>query len=293
MSAAEARFVQFPHPGAEHVPSSDTMPWNTVEHRRKFLLAHGQYLDRSGGRRTGDVVFWGEWEPPSEVLRRWPAQGRLPRVLHRPYWTKPASGGFRQNTDPWVWGDVMIYSNCKQLTGPDRRPTSMQRLPEGSVIVFGSTIDGVFCADTVFVVATAEPWVPAELAEADEQDAFAVCTVGAIAASDRDAHVRLTLYRGATLERPVAGMSSFVPALPHGEDARFARPAIRVDGLINPASRQSTRGSKDPLPRTTVQEAWRTVFDQVAAAGLVHAVRLDVPPLEGSQPVPSTDRRAC
>ncbi len=61
----------------------------------------------------------------------------------------------------------MIYSVCKQITGPDRTPTAMQRLTPGSVICFGSTIDQEFCLDTVFVVASAEPWTAASATEPD------------------------------------------------------------------------------------------------------------------------------
>jgi hypothetical protein len=32
-------FVQFPHPGGEHNPPTDIMPWNVHDHRRKFLRA--------------------------------------------------------------------------------------------------------------------------------------------------------------------------------------------------------------------------------------------------------------
>ena len=41
-------FVQFPHPGSEHTPRparlGTVMPWNTGDHRRKFLRAHGSCL---------------------------------------------------------------------------------------------------------------------------------------------------------------------------------------------------------------------------------------------------------
>src|SRR5688572_22993395 len=101
MAGDEARFVQFPHPGAEHNPGSDVVPWNVTAHRRKFLLADGHYLDATERPHQGELVFWGEWEPPSRILRHWPRQGRLPRALHQPYWFRPAASEARQNTDPW------------------------------------------------------------------------------------------------------------------------------------------------------------------------------------------------
>lgn len=277
-------FVQFPHPGGEHVPVGDDMAWNVADHRRKFLLARGRYLDADGQLHRGQVTMWGEWEPPSRVVRRWPADGRLPRALHRPYWFAPGRTGPRQNTDPWVWGQTMLYSNCKQTIRPRGRRTAMQHLTPGSVICFGSTIDGQFCLDTVLVIARAEPWVPAEADRLDADEAFKICTGESIATRSADAHLDLTLYWGATASKPVDGMFSFVPARPaNDDDAPFARPAIRIPSLINPANRQSTWGSRRPLPASTVRRAWESVRRQVLQSGAVLAVQLDTPAQEGAE----------
>ena|SRR5437867_3355529 len=99
MAAPTGFFVQFPHPGGEQNPPTDDVPWNTGDHRRKFLVAPGCYLDDERVR-DAELVYWGEWEPPSRVERRWPASGRQPRALHRPWWTEPATRRPRQNTDP-------------------------------------------------------------------------------------------------------------------------------------------------------------------------------------------------
>jgi hypothetical protein len=128
MDRDTAIFVQFPHPGGEHYPPTDTMPWNLGRHRRKFLRSGGRLVDPDGRHRFAEVVFWGEWEAPSWIDRRWPAGGGLPRALHRPYWFRPAPDSPRQNTDPWVFGERMLYSNCRQPS-PGRAPTSMQSLP--------------------------------------------------------------------------------------------------------------------------------------------------------------------
>src|SRR5690606_9556689 len=134
----------------------------------------------------------------------------MPRALHRPYWVEPTTGGFRQNTDPWVFGDRMIYSNCKQIR--DGRVTSMQKLPRGSVICFGSTIDREFRIDTVFVVASSEKWTPGHVTGLQVEDAFMNCTVRPLSISEAHADAQFTLYRGATFHEPVEGMFSFVPA---------------------------------------------------------------------------------
>jgi len=254
------------------------MPWNVADHKRKFLVSPGRGVDASGRLSTEELVFWGEWEAPSHIERRWLASGRLPRALHRPYWITPENTTFRQNTDPWIWGEHMIYSNCKQIVGPTRQATSMQRLSPGSVICFGSTIAEEFCLDTVLVIASAEPWVPANARVLDVDDAFVTCTADSVVTRPTDGQLELTLYRGATVENPIDGMYSFAPALMADHpSARFARPSVTLPGLINPASRQSTWGSKRPLDAAEVHTAWRAVADQVLASGLVLGVSFAVP----------------
>jgi hypothetical protein len=293
MADATGYFVQFPHPGGEHNPRDDTMRWNVKAHRRKFLVAPGRYVDSEGHVGEDELVFWGEWEPPSRVERRWPASGAMPRCLHRPYWTEAATRGFRQNTDPWVFGDRMIYSNCRQITGPHRHPTSMQQLTRGSVICFGSTIHGEFCVDTVFVVASTEPWIPAKTADLEVDDAFKTCTGSSITTAARSARLSLMLYRGATFDDPVEGMFSFVPAR-HATDVPFLRPPIRLPGFINPSNRRSTWGSKRLLPTETLRDRWEDVRRQVLTAELLLAVRLQTPEREtGQVRVPDTARRRC
>ncbi len=270
--------VQFPHPGLEHNPPANDMPWNVREHRRKFLIAPGRYVDEDSELGEADLVFWGEWEPPSRIERRWPRSGRMPRALHRPYWFEPATTDRRQNTDPWIWGERMIYSNCRQLTGPDGRPTSMQRLSRGSVICFGSGLDGEFCLDTVFVVASSESWVPAEAADLGVDEAFRICTGDSIN-DPRHAFHTFTLYRGATIEDPVEGMFSYVPARRADDpETRFCRPPVRAPGLINPRNWRSTWGSNRPLPNAVVADAWNDVRDQVLREGLLLAVEIQTPP---------------
>lgn len=93
-TTASRFFVQFPHPGSEHRPADDDMPWNVAQHGRKFLLAPGHYVDAAEQLAAAELAFWGEWEPPSLIEQRWPASDRLPRALHRPYWITPRKAGF-------------------------------------------------------------------------------------------------------------------------------------------------------------------------------------------------------
>lgn len=288
-------FVQFPHPGGEHNPRTGDMPWNTHDHHhRKFLIAPGRYVDEDDRIREAELVFWGEWEPPSRVERRWPASDRLPRALHRPYWGQPTTSRFRQNTDPWVFGERMLYSNCRQRT-PRGQPNSMQRLTRGSVICFGSRIEGVFCVDAVLVVASAEPWTPAGAADLDVDDAFKVCTARSLMTKRGDAYLPLTLYRGATVDDRVEGMFSFVPARRADvDDLRFARPRVALPGLIKPSVWRSTWGSTCQRPLASVRDAWEAIRRQVLAADLLLAVWLQTPDRETHDVVvPESSRQRC
>lgn len=296
MANATAFFVQFPHPGEEHNPPTGDMPWNTGDHGRKFLLAPGRYIDGRGRAHESQLVFWGEWEPPSRVERRWPASGRLPRALHRPYWRKPANSGFRQNTDPWVFGEQMLYSNCRQLgPRPRRQPNSMQRLTRGSVICFGSTIDGEFCVDTVFVVASRQPWVPRETTNLDVDKAFKTCTADSLVTDEENRRVHLTLYRGATFDDPVEGMFSFVPARrADADDPRFPRPSIFLPDLIDPSIWRGPWGSNRSLAMDRVRQAWENVRRQILDADLLLAVWLQTPgPVTNQVVIPNSSRQRC
>jgi hypothetical protein len=295
--------VQFPHPGGEHRPPDASMPWNVGPHRRKFLRCPGRYVrDVGAPAEAGDLVFWGEWEPPSVVERRWRAAGDLPQALHRPHWVRPRGGG-RQNTDPWVFGDRMLYSNCRQ-TLPGGGPSALQRLDRGSVICFGSTIRGAFCVDTVFVVASARPWDPQDPYGLELDPAFTTCTADAITSKGYEAATTcaptcaplgpLTLYCGATVDDPVDGMYSFVPARRADDpDARFERPAVVLDDIVNPLSTQAARGATRPLDAARVRQAWDDVRRQVLDADLVLGTWFQTPTRKSDEDLPVANRTAC
>lgn len=57
MSDDWPRFVQFPHPGGEHVPAMDEMPWNVGPHRRHFLISRGRYPDWRRRCRDDELVL--------------------------------------------------------------------------------------------------------------------------------------------------------------------------------------------------------------------------------------------
>ena len=271
--------VQFPHPGREHNPGNvPRQPWNTGEHRRKFLQCNGRYVAEDGLLADGPLVFWGEWEAPSIVKeKRWVKQGSLPRFLHVPVWERPVTWGRRQNTDPWVFGDSFRFSNCRQLTR-QRNRSALQKLTPGSMILFGSTIGDSFVVDTVFVVKDACPFSPGEPPETDE--AFRVCTLEPIKKGYAPTDP-LTLFRGATYEAPINGMYSFVPCRrADADDVRFARPSISLPGCVSPKRWRSAYGAKIPRFAADVREQWEKVRKQVLDAGCLLGLQFSTPQLD-------------
>ena len=271
--------VQFPHPNAEHVLGNGSrMPWNTGDHGRKFLLSAGRSVDPQGRAKDATFVFWGEWEAPSWIVERWPRDRQLPRELHDPVWERPPTSAYRLNTDPWVFGEAFRYSNCKQLTYR-QNPSALQALTRGSVVLFGSKLSGEFVLDTVFVVRKAVPYVPHDPPKTDE--AFRVCTIDSVMTDGRGEY-RFTLYYGATYDKPVGGMYSFVSCRDAArEDARFARPAVSLPGYINPASPQSPSGAGTPKTLKQASRQWRSVREQVLWAGCELGVAFETPRFEG------------
>jgi hypothetical protein len=270
-------FVQFPHPGREHQPVppavGTVMPWNVKEHKRKFLRAHGQFVV-DGQHHTGDFAFWGEWEPQSRVVEAWPKDGDKPRLLHEPLYDAPPSGVEHQNTDPLVFGDHFLYTNCKQRIG------KLRQLEPGSLVLFGTGRAEGFILDTVFVVGA--PSVDYEFGDVGvlpgESLADAV-VFGPLASltADRGTHCRA--YRGASWGAPQEELFSYVPARPLGEDVRFARPLVEPLGpladLINPHLKMGARTLQ--VSEQRIAEAWAHVRKMVELQGLALGVHAEPP----------------
>jgi hypothetical protein len=290
----ERLLIQFPHPGPEHRrPSGQRRGWAAHDtlHARTFLLSPGSYRTAIGGHeRNGELVFWGEWEGPATVVEDVPRRGDGPTWLARPEPTvspREVAAAARQNTDPFVWGQFFAYTACKQESKP-----LLRSLGRGSVIAFGSARHGRFVLDTVLVV---DDWV--------DHDRFTYNDRLAGVATPE--HLEATLhpwygsgldtttfrfYRGATPQRAVDGMFSFVPCLPHQKGKGFERPAVFIDGLITPDLRQGFRANWG-IDHARVRHAWRDLATQVLDAGLALGTRFDLP--DQLAAVPAAPRHAA
>jgi hypothetical protein len=266
-------FVQFPHPGAEHRPTGESMDWNRRDHARKFLRASGEYL-LDGRVRAGPLTFWGEWEPQSRIIARLTdARPGLPHWVHEPTWERPRHRTGLKNTDPLVFGDRFLYSNCRQ-----QRNRKLRGLGPGSLVLFGSKLHGEFVLDTVFVVD--DESTRYMLSQADEIPApdwtRAVLLEPLKAASDGHA-APFRMYQGRR-RRTNHDPFSFVPCMPWRDDgAPFARPAIRLGRRwIEPNLAQGAKAT--PATTDEIRHLWREIVDQVAErAGLGLGFNLEPP----------------
>ena len=275
-------FVQFIHPGGEHVPDDGNLKrWNRDLHRRKFLKMAGRYID-AGEIRNCEVEFWGEWEPESHVVRRYNERAPDgPHFLYEPYFVRPDDETVRQNTDPFVFGDQFHYTGCLQHTKFGE--TQLRHLAPGSLILFGSCRElSRFVIDTVFVVG--ETHVDhtrgdhAQTLHPAVSDTYWTVTGLPWYTGDAPAARSHRLYFGATPERPVDGMFSFFPSrphIPHGNG--FARPQIELPGLITQHLTQGKKIARDLSP-TDLHGLWARIVEQVQRQGLTIGVRAELPP---------------
>jgi hypothetical protein len=241
------KIVQFTHPGPEHGPdkkNGNHKSWNTGSHKRKFLLSNGEYVDKNE-LKNGELIFWGEWEPPSYVAEfEFKPSKYYPKWLHKPYLPKemPHSNGYQnsyQNTDPCVFGDCFKYFVCKQFK-QNRNLTSLAKLDNGSIILFGSTAnqnkpEAFFQLDTVLVIS--------EHIVYDISDNFALAGMGAYRdyvfkmafPHPSNYSLKLRLYKGATFRMPTEGMYSFSPAkIWDNQQAGFPRVPLKdMDYITN------------------------------------------------------------
>ena len=294
-------FVQFPHPGREAGPRGGRA-WSTLAatHARKFMQVRGEWIQADGSVGSGDLWAWGEWEPQSRLLRRLcqPDTLAYPAYLWLPYYAIPDNGcEALHNTDPFIFGDRILYSNCRQPSSP-----RLRSLDRGSVIAFGSRKADQWLLDTVLVVADfvdySPAWARSDLAgrapvtfldvtggPLEDNSRDATCTPapkrrnrcgGLRASHDPDATLRL--YRGSTPTHPVHGMFSFFPAMPAGGDTGFQRPAVELPTPHFNNRLQRPHKQSCGLSEKTLVRLWDSLAEQVHDAGLVLGTRAALPP---------------
>jgi len=294
-------FVQLIHPGGEHKPDHGAMrKWNRGDHARKFLQVPGRYRPLPDTvDRDDEIVFWGEWEPESRVVARYASPVPAgPQYLYEPFYLHHDRDSWRQNTDPFVFGEQFHYTGCMQHTR--NGPTQLRYLAPGSVILFGSCqLRSRFVIDTVFVVTrsidhSAADWerVLDDRVSRVYREVTLIPWYGSLL-PDGQSH---RLYFGATPENPIGGMFSFFPCQPSQPGGSgFARPEIVLPGRITPTLNQGTKITSD-VRLDEMHRLWRQVADQVIAEGLALGTYAQLPELCSGIVLPAEEhvaRRRC
>lgn len=284
------KIVQFTHPGNEHGPDKNNAnhkSWNTKGHKRKFLLAHGKYQFENA-LHADQLVFWGEWEPPSNVeqLTERPTDFH-PKWLHRPYLPQilPISSGYQesyQNTDPCVFDGAFKYFVCKQFKPKNRSVTSLARLEQGSMILFGSTANqntknAFFQLDTVFIVSHYLEYdvANAHLISDNRVGRHLDYSVKMAFPGPLDYSLKLRFYFGATFDNRVNNMYSFSPAMIYRQkkDVGFQRVKISHEQYITNNLNAAPKVSA--VQDGQVYDFWCEIRDTVRNNGCVEGVEFN------------------
>lgn len=181
----EVKIVEFFHPGGEHLTTynsshkwkkkevleSEFMPSNIGEHRRKFMINKGKYLnkDMSQSNET-DIAFWGEYENPTKFKAikydnidekkkdKYFHENDIPQYVHYEFYEEK-DNKVRENTDPYIFGDTFYYCCCKQTDRKTGKARYLQTdLGKGSLVIYGCKLKDKFLLDTVFVIKNFEPY---------------------------------------------------------------------------------------------------------------------------------------
>ena len=245
----------------------------------------GTWIDQNWCTHCGSLFVWGEWEPESDLLEELTEppepynQVHFPHYLWKPKWSPPSPPINREcprlhNTDPYIFGDAFIYSNCRQDSNK-----SLRHLEAGTVIAFGSgkNIKGErnWVLDTVLVVE--DYWTPTNRRTLSET--FNEVTGKTLAPLGKGNN---RYYFGATPKNQVNGMFSFFPALPASHGHGFARPAInKLDPqFLNPRNWQGLKGASTPRSAAEIKKLWDLLVKEVFDAGLVLGVHAMEPQKE-------------
>ncbi|MCD7952865.1 MAG: hypothetical protein LUG14_08100 [Synergistaceae bacterium] len=282
--------IQFLHPGRE---KTEEMIIKKADgklcrlHGRKFVKDCGDYITDSlvSGEENAQIMFWCEYEQQLKYnkLCGRPHIDGYPRYIQtlRPACYRQSCGEIAGciNTDPYIFGRYMLYSNCRQKRSP-----LLRNLLPGSVIVFGSRVNGLFCFDTVFVVS--RPLCTFTRRDGREvlgklkdegaiSENFWQATVEPLLNDGNAEGGEYVLYESATDQNPIDGMYSFFPCKPL-DDIGFPRPAATAScinhkmwtGIRTLVSNENVKGCLN---------VWKSLRRDVLEKGLCLGVRAKEP----------------
>ena len=234
-----ATIIQFMHPGVERQPSRvcpwgrfvpDSEPgyyrcgWAKENHARKFLSVIGRYYDEEKKQESSlqSLRVWCEAEWDTKVRTLNPVSEDAPRWEHFFLPARPncPTGGI--NTDPYIFGEQFVYTNCRQQRSP-----LLRNLNAGDMILFGSLkhLNGEerfsFLLDTVFIVSSEStfledlPSAPLTSCLSDWYRHAVLVPLCSSSSQNKKSCAKddynYRLYLGASFQKPFDGMFSFAP----------------------------------------------------------------------------------
>lgn len=326
-----SKIILFYHPGAEARPNQIDpsgreffKEWNYLtenqegklcgDHCRNFIKSRGEYVDSSGQKHSGDLAFWGEWEPEARVVEKY-GEYDCPTRLVEPIACNPTNCR-PQNTDPFVFGEYFRYSNCKQNS---QMCGNLKRLQKGDMILFGSGshTTRIFSLDTVFVVDEGKiPFTRAsDLSKIPDFDVYNHYVLKWTGLPNR---AGLVYYPGKTFDPANPDEPfSFSPAKLYGANCAFGKISFLLDGQTQgiktiegadvrifgefirkygeqnvwkeiPNKKRETlwkdflKARRIQIPSSSpcdVQNVWKEIRNKVLGQGCVLGVHFDLPPL--------------
>ena len=293
MDKGERLAIQFLHPGREKteeiiIGNAGGRPCQ--QHGRKFVEGCGDYFadeleEKKDQPKQQQIMFWCEYEQQLKYdkLCGRPHIDGYPRYIQtlRPACYRQSYGEITGciNTDPYIFGRYMLYSNCRQ-----KRSYLLRNLLPGLVIVFGSRVNGHFCFDTVFVVS--RPLCTFTRRDGREvlgklkdegaiSENFWQATVEPLLHDDNAEDCEFVLYESATYQNRVDGMYSFFPCKLKDEIG-FPRPAATAPcinhkmwtGIRTLVSNEDAKGCFN---------VWESLRRDVLENGLYLGVRAEEP----------------
>ena len=295
------KIIQFLHTALEATPQSENdsfIPWNNHEtHRRKFIKSPGKYVNVEGNETDGELAFWGEWEPQSQIVKLKNSKKYLPKYLNFPF-INPSVPNRTHNTDPNVFGKHFKYIICKQ--GFFHKV--LTNLEENSIILFGSSINKEFCLDTVFVVSRNQMnyniSTIEDLFQEDRRGKYYHASVNPIY-DDTNYNVKIneedscrisekstyTFYESVDFSERDSynGLYSFVPVKIFNQDKEssyvFKQPIIQLDFLEH----MQTQGvNSNDCHLEEIIDYWKEIVNQIDANGLKKGTWFKSPELKNN-----------
>ena len=182
----------------------------------------------------GELTFWGEWEPQSRITRiDNPIENGCPHIIHHPVLDlnepkRDVQRRCRQNTDPFVFHEQFLYRCCKQTRRTGQ--TQLAHLLPGSIVLFGSRVNGLFAIDTVFVVGDFRNYYDKKGGmdfDPNLNEYATIVGVGLNGSGCGSRYSQMRLYYGASPDNRYKGMYSFVPCKRLSNNERgWTRPTL-------------------------------------------------------------------